>query len=234
MLARLAALFLGVIPIAAPAVEGADKMAVKSIESFCELGGDSSIPIVIDHLQHLTDLLPSIPPEEKKAEDERLKRSFWEGDIPPPRPAPVEADLQQVNKEQYRWRYNDLARVLGSLRTAQAAVGYILLDPKASREYEAAGHLVASPGEHQIGWEYQNPDAEKLYRATFAADSLGSMEAALQKFIGEEEARGEEALITEPRRNELTGYAGGFAAGMANYIRCKLIKVAATTARPER
>jgi hypothetical protein len=111
------------------------------------------------------------------------------------------------------------------MKSAQAAVGYILLNPKASREYEDAGHLVASFGEHQGG--YENPEAEKLYRSTFALSDLSSTEADLKAFLANEELQGSETLLSEDRRDELNRYSGGRAGVMANYIRCKLANVVA-------
>jgi hypothetical protein len=225
MLARLPALFLLWVPAATTAAEDADRVA-RSIDLSCQFFGDVEIPRIIEELQRVSDLLPAIPPAEKKAQDEKAGIYFREGDIPPSQRLPgMDADLNRLGNVMSQWRYAYLARALNSLKSAQAAVGYILLDPKASREYEDAGHLVASPGEHHAG--YKNPEAEKLYRTTFAVSYLSSAEADLKAFLANEELRGNDTLLSEDQRNELQRYGGGVVGVMANYIRCKLVNVVA-------
>lgn len=222
---RLSALFLLLVPAATVAAEDADAVA-RSIDVSCQFFGDAEIPKIIKELQRVSDLLPSIPPAENKAQNERAGIYFREGDIPPSERLPgMDADLNRLSKTMSQWRYSYLARALSSLKSAQATVGYILLDPKASREYEDAGHLVASPGEHHAG--YENPEAEKLYRTTFAVRYLSSAEADLKAFLANEELRGNDTLLSENQRNELKRYSGGVAGVMANYIRCKLVNVVA-------
>jgi hypothetical protein len=205
--------------------EDADRMASLTDHS-CQLFGDTEIPRVIKELQQVADLLPSIPPAEKKSQDDRALSYFHEGDIPPSERSPgMEADLHRLGKEMGQWRYFYLARLLNSMKSAQAAVGYILLDPKASREYEDAGHLVPSFGEHQGG--YRSLEAEKLYRSSYALDNLSSTAADLKAFLANEELRGSDALLSEDRREELNRYSGGLAGVMANYIRCKLANIVA-------
>jgi hypothetical protein len=100
-----------------------------SIDPSCHFFGDVEIPRVIKELQHVADLLPSIPPAEKKSQDDRALSYFHEGDIPPSQRSPgMDKDLNRLSKDMSQWRYSYLARLLNSMKSAQAAVGYILLD----------------------------------------------------------------------------------------------------------
>jgi hypothetical protein len=114
MLLRLSALFLLWVPTAAAAAaEDAHRMA-SSIDPSCHFFGDVEIPRVIKELQHVADLLPSIPPAEKKSQDDRALSYFHEGDIPPSQRSPgMDKDLNRLSKDMSQWRYSYLNELDG-------------------------------------------------------------------------------------------------------------------------
>jgi hypothetical protein len=226
---------LSAVPTTATTAAESGNPTAQSVDPYCVLINDSMIPRIITDLQRMSELLPSVPPAEAKAQADRHMSYFQGGDIPPAqRPPGTEAGLHQLARDMDQWRYVYLARLLNSLSSAQAAVGYVLLDPKASREYEQAGHLVASPGGR--GGKYENPEAEKLFRATFAAKYLATLDADLKAFLATEQLHLNDSLISETQRNQLKAYevGTGNAGVVDDYIRCKLAAVVATTGAPGR
>ena len=217
---RLSALFLLFAATAAVAAENPG-----SINPSCGFSGDAVIPHIITDLQHVSDLLPAIPAAEKKAQDDRMHGYFQGADIPSSQRVPgMDANLNRVSKTLRQWRYFYLDRLLNSLRSAQAAVGYVLLDTKGSREYEAAGHLVFSFGERPGG--YTEPEAEKLYRATFAMATLSAAEGNLKAFLADETLRRNNTLLSVEQQNGMKSYELGIgASALSEYIRCKLASV---------